>query len=174
MVNKEIGSDVTVLGVLQSIRASAADVLRAVGLDGVLPVDPEEIAKRLGVGVWSLTCDEIQGVIGGNKSFEGVSLNHDGRYWIAIGQNWPNNAKRFTLAHELGHIVLHSNRFPCLHTCGVTTGAVESEANNFAAEMLMPTAEIIKRASLPLALVAGAFGVSPQAAQIRLRNVFRR
>jgi Zn-dependent peptidase ImmA (M78 family) len=37
---------------------------------------------------------------------------------------------RFTFAHELGHIVLHQNTFP--------TEDIEEEANQFAAELLLP------------------------------------
>ena len=42
-------------------------------------------------------------------------------------------AERWTLAHEIGHIVMHS--FP-------TGDNLEEEANTFASEFLMPAAEI--------------------------------
>jgi Zn-dependent peptidase ImmA (M78 family) len=41
----------------------------------------------------------------------------------------PVDRKRWTLAHELGHLVLHSE---------FVTGDVEAEADEFAAEFLMP------------------------------------
>jgi Zn-dependent peptidase ImmA (M78 family)/DNA-binding XRE family transcriptional regulator len=45
----------------------------------------------------------------------------------------PVDRKRLTLAHELGHLVLHS---------GAPTDDMENQANAFAAEFLMPTAAI--------------------------------
>ncbi|MEM7807541.1 MAG: XRE family transcriptional regulator [Planctomycetota bacterium] len=41
----------------------------------------------------------------------------------------PGERHRFNLAHELGHVVMHAN---------VSTGDAEQEANEFAAEFLMP------------------------------------
>jgi Zn-dependent peptidase ImmA (M78 family)/DNA-binding XRE family transcriptional regulator len=45
----------------------------------------------------------------------------------------PPDRKRLTKAHELGHLVLHSS---------IATEDMESEANRFAAELLMPIDEI--------------------------------
>ncbi|GAA2144974.1 helix-turn-helix domain-containing protein [Glycomyces algeriensis] len=53
---------------------------------------------------------------------------------ILINSRIPTCRKRLTLAHELGHLCLHSE---------FVTQDMESEANSFAAEFLMP-AEIIK------------------------------
>lgn len=52
---------------------------------------------------------------------------------IFINTFFPGDRMRFTLCHELGHIVMHS-RFP--------TQNAEDEANRFASEMLMPAKEI--------------------------------
>ncbi|AWG57923.1 helix-turn-helix domain-containing protein [Mycobacteroides abscessus] len=52
---------------------------------------------------------------------------------ILLNANAPADRKRLTLAHELGHLVLHSNG---------PTEDVETEANAFAAEFLMPANEI--------------------------------
>lgn len=53
---------------------------------------------------------------------------------ILINENAPTDRVRLTLAHELGHLVLHS---------GQLGDDVEAEANDFAAEFLMP-AEYIR------------------------------
>lgn len=53
---------------------------------------------------------------------------------ILMNRSSPTDRKRLTLAHELGHL--------CLHSVEVTTD-MESEANRFAAEFLMP-AEMIR------------------------------
>ncbi len=51
---------------------------------------------------------------------------------IFLSNSLPADRQRFTLAHELGHIVLH--RFP--------TPSMEVEANQFASAFLMPAADI--------------------------------
>jgi Zn-dependent peptidase ImmA (M78 family) len=53
---------------------------------------------------------------------------------IFINMRQPKDRLRFSLLHELGHIVLH--RLP--------NPRMEEEANRFAAEFLMPTADISK------------------------------
>lgn len=51
---------------------------------------------------------------------------------VFVNQNQPVDRYRFTLAHELGHLVMH--RSPS-HT-------MEEEANTFASELLMPASDI--------------------------------
>ena len=53
---------------------------------------------------------------------------------ILINATSPTDRKRLTIAHELGHLVLHSVD---------VTEELEIEANWFAAEFLMP-AEVIR------------------------------
>jgi len=52
---------------------------------------------------------------------------------IVLNRDRPVDRKRFSLAHEYGHVVLHA--FPY--------DAMEKEANEFAAELLMPRAGIL-------------------------------
>ena len=81
---------------------------------------------------------EKAGVIVGLSSFNGasvsgVSFRVAGRPpIILLNKNHPADRMRFTLAHELGHLVMH--RFP--------TDNMEDEANKFASALLMPEAEI--------------------------------
>ncbi len=42
----------------------------------------------------------------GGKKFDGLSAKSGDRHVIAIGEDWPGDRQRFTLAHELGHLVL--------------------------------------------------------------------
>ena len=49
-----------------------------------------------------------------------------------LNRNHPADRMRFTLAHELGHIVMH--RFPTIN--------MEREADEFAACLLVPTNDI--------------------------------
>ncbi|ORB34424.1 helix-turn-helix domain-containing protein [Mycobacterium persicum] len=77
---------------------------------------------------------------------------------MLINANAPADRKRLTKAHELGHLVLHSN---------VATDDMESEANRFAAELLMPLDEIraeLRKVDLgSLVALKREWGVSMQA-----------
>lgn len=74
-----------------------------------------------------------------NEKFDGISFFSDLGYpLIVINKNLPNDRKRFTLAHEFGHIILHNeSNFPVSEFRDK-----EKEANEFASEFLMPELEI--------------------------------
>jgi Zn-dependent peptidase ImmA (M78 family) len=77
---------------------------------------------------------ERAGVIVGTSAFGGASVS--GATFrvpiVLLNELYPADRMRFTLAHELGHLVMH--RFP--------TPDMESEANQFASAILMPENEI--------------------------------
>lgn len=74
-----------------------------------------------------------------NEKFDGVSfITEKGYPVIIINKNFTNDRKRFTIAHELGHIILHNEyNFPVS-----SYRNKEKEANDFASEFLMPENEI--------------------------------
>lgn len=80
--------------------------------------------------------------------FDGVSFTTDNGYKVVVvNKHMSNDRKRFTLAHELGHIIMHSSEdflFPDYRN-------KEDEANLFASEFLMP-AEAIKNSLRDLRL----------------------
>ncbi len=62
-------------------------------------------------------------------------MTDGGYYVIIINKNFSNDHKRFTLAHELGHLIMHtSNEFLISEYRDK-----EDEANRFASEFLMPS-----------------------------------
>ncbi|MGF2944729.1 helix-turn-helix domain-containing protein [Mycobacterium sp. Lab-001] len=67
------------------------------------------------------------------QRIDGLSQWVDDHPVILINANAAPDRKRLTKAHELGHLVLHSNG---------PTEQMEDEANRFAAELLMPADEI--------------------------------
>ncbi|OIN80243.1 XRE family transcriptional regulator [Mycobacterium malmoense] len=69
----------------------------------------------------------------GTQRIDGLSQWVDDHPVILINANSAPDRRRLTKAHELGHLVLHSN---------VPTEGMEDEANRFAAEFLMPADEI--------------------------------
>lgn len=88
-------------------------------------------------GVFIYECDYK------NSEFDGVSfITECGYNIIVINSNLPNDRKRFTLAHELGHIIMHLSPDFIIPEYRDK----EDEANRFASELLMP--EFIIRFSL--------------------------
>lgn len=113
---------------------------------------------------------------------------------IGVNSRHHANRRRFTLAHELGHFVLHrealagqihvDRRFRVLmrdENSASGTDGREIEANQFAAELLMPRAFVLaelgrRKAPLldenaPLRAIARKFQVSEQALQFRMLNL---
>ncbi len=81
-----------------------------------------------------------------------------------------NGRHRFTVAHELGHLVLHSKQPLQRNTSSVLPKAYcrsEPQANQFAAELLMPRRFFTQMDTE--AVVVGRHGVSGEAANLRLR-----
>ena len=69
----------------------------------------------------------------GTRLFAGASmLTEKPNYVVVINSTMPGDRWRWTLAHELAHMVMH--RIPTLN--------MEAEAEEFAAEFLMPSREI--------------------------------
>src|SRR5205807_8592593 len=110
---------------------------------------------------------------------------------IGVNSFHAPTRQRFTIAHELGHLLLHETRSMIVDThvyrrdevSSMGTQKEEREANAFAAELLMP-ADFVERAcdeiagALPTITVnqlvgnlASRFQVSQQAMEIRLGNL---
>lgn len=84
-----------------------------------------DVVERAGVLVFM--CDYPEGQV------DGVTMRVDGLPpCVFLNSNQSADRMRFSLAHELGHIVLH--KVPSLE--------MEDEANKFAAELLLPANEI--------------------------------
>ncbi len=86
---------------------------------------------------------------------------------------------RFTLAHEIGHFVLHSKlgRTPLLafrtFSSSEAPSIVEQEADAFALALLMPTdlvLEAIKVHGKDVSILSAEFGVTPAIAELRLSS----
>jgi Zn-dependent peptidase ImmA (M78 family) len=162
----------------------AQQLLARLGIQ-TIPTPVEKIAKSLGAQIrFSALDDELSGMIyiKANIPIIGVnSLHHP-------------NRQRFTIAHELGHLELHremitsavhvDKSFPVLMRdpkSATGTDEVEIQANQFAAELLMP--RILLDQALagkpfdidddkPLEELAKKFRVSKQALEYRIQSQF--
>ena len=120
-----------------------ASVLRVKHGVTAIPVDVERLAKLEGVEVDRVDFgDEISGVL----------VKHGDQATIGVNARHALSRQRFTIAHELGHYLLHSSRELFVDKNYVvhfrdqnsSTGSdpIEVEANQFAAELTMPAAKV--------------------------------
>lgn len=118
--------------------------------DGVIPVDPVAIARKLGIP----TVDHAlpQDISGALVKTETMSYP-----MILVEKSEPDVRKRFTIAHELGHYIYNTMILALYNykkiDCRSTRPEVMREkeevfANNFAASLLMPES-YLKELNLP-------------------------
>lgn len=149
-----------------------------------VPIPVERIAIALGalVRYWEFE-EELSGMvyIKGSKPVIGINSRHH------------RNRQRFTVAHEIAHLILHRDtigdvvhvdrKFNVLmRNADSATGTqrMEMEANSFAAELLMPTdllVPMLKKRGFdiddegPLKDLSRKFQVSKQALEYRILNL---
>ncbi len=108
-----------------------------------------------------------------------LSGNKDEGYCVSYDKNQLSERQQFSIAHELGHLLLHkikneSSKKAYYRKIG-NNSRLEWEANEFAAALLMPREEFINVCmnnadafgNVDLNVVANNFGVSKQAARVR-------
>lgn len=150
---------------VEELERSAGEVLDGVPdwlWDGEsLPIPVEDIADS----VFGLRVREVEDMasapgapeVEAGQTISGLLLAARGEIWVnaAEAREWPPR-KRFTIAHELGHYLLHRSgqqALFCRHGA-VEEGAsrprlpvAEVEANAFAAALLMPAPLVRERRS---------------------------
>lgn len=150
-----------------------------------LPVPLDEIAKAAGiVKIRHQPLESLEGGLVANaEKTEGAILINS--------RSLPLQRQRFTLGHELGHFMLpkHNHRMGCLsrdlHMSSSNSGLtdsqqVEVEANQFAAELLMPRQYFTTHSDCPqtpdckaIAYLAERFDVSFKACVYRYQDLCR-
>lgn len=163
----------------------ALALLRAAGINEA-PVPVDTLASHCGA---RLSFEPLQGDVSG-MLFRGVA-----EPVIGVNSFHSNTRQRFTVAHELGHLLLHEGR-PMIvdhvvrvrlnlrdEISSLATDKQEIEANRFAAELLMPRDWIIGEVEAALENehdldeetlireLAESFEVSTQAMEYRLVNL---
>jgi Zn-dependent peptidase ImmA (M78 family) len=144
------------------------------------PVDPYDLARRLGVTVVPRELDD---------DVSGMLMRRGGNCVIGVNQAHPGKRRRFTVAHELAHFRLHRGRPLILDTdtrvnyrntvSSMATDREEIEANRFAAALLAP--ETLVREAVHqtrfrtvgelVSALAGVFQLSEIAMTYRLMNL---
>lgn len=136
-------------------------------------MDVVAIAKELGANVWSMRMPpNISG-----KIFRDPLNGGPSGFSIAVNQADHLNRKRFTIAHEIAHFILHRDRLEngdliddAMYRSGLSTRE-EVAANNLAAQILMPMEliqKLINQGTKDVPSLAEKFQVSQAAMKIRL------
>ncbi|WP_040620660.1 ImmA/IrrE family metallo-endopeptidase [Rhodovulum sp. PH10] len=149
-----------------------------------LPIPVEKVAKGLGAQVRFSPLDE---------ELSGMIFIKDGVPIIGVNALHHPNRQRFTISHEIGHLVLHKDMitaevhvdkgFPILMRDAISatgTQQLEIAANRFASALLMPMS-FLKQAlagksididdEKSLEALAKKFRVSRQALEYRMRKL---
>lgn len=143
-------------------------------------VDPHAVAEAHGAEVVEIRED---------SNTSGMVIRQGGRTIIGVNKHHPENRQRFTVAHELGHMLMHADQPLIVDDNGLSligrraegeSTVREVEANAFAAALLMPAEwveqvigeqEIAVDADEKVFALAKKFGVSQQAMMFRLINL---
>ena len=158
---------------------AANRILTAVGIKAP-PVSPVDVAQHLGVPVFEW---------GFSPEVSGIFVIEDGTAAIGVNQSHPHVRQRFTIAHELGHLVFHGDEdlFVDFTEMEIAALAYENEeqrgkqrrleikANQFASDLLMPLKwvgeDFGKYGVDNLISFATRYEVSEQALWFRLINI---
>jgi len=108
--------------------AIAFDVRRIMNIPLGPVVDIVSKFERNGIVVvfWDIDIDKFDGL---------TTLTSKDTPVICINKKMPNDRKRFSLAHELGHLIMHLRN---LNSFSKDEDELEQEADRFASEFLMP------------------------------------
>jgi Zn-dependent peptidase ImmA (M78 family) len=168
--------------VRQRIRSAAARLLSENGVKKP-PVPVEDLAPALGA---EIRYSPFEGDV------SGMLFRHDGQAIIGVNSLHHPNRQRFTIAHEIAHLVLHKGMEVHVDRTyrinlrdDISSQAVDREeidANSFAAELLMPEPWLIEdlkgqdidcegEDDDDLRGLARKYGVSLKALTLRLTNL---
>ncbi len=119
---------------------AAMKLMKAHGLSDLSEIPIELIAAGLGATVIEKPVQNADGRIVFGKKKAIITINSNIEY---LGK------RRFTLAHEIGHLTMHRDQFLMHNDTDATLeyfkkGNQETEANEFASELLMPEGLFIK------------------------------
>jgi len=106
-----------------------------------------------------------------NGKFDGLAAKVNGSPVIVIGSEWPGDRQRFTLAHELAHLVLADRLEEHLDE--------ELAANRFAGAFLVPASEVLRELGyhrkrlepVELRVLKSSYGLSMQGWLYRARDL---
>lgn len=127
------------------------------------PVNLGVICRWLGIEVYAQPC----------RAFGALFLLREGKGVLLVNSSLSQGRARFSIAHELGHLLLRHN--PLGRIGEPRDPDQERQADRFASELLMPESLLREDCEkLPFEVLCRRYRVSHQAMRIRLESVVRR
>lgn len=137
-----------------------------------VPVNILAVAEFLGLEVVEEPMDD---------DLSGYLEERSGTWVVGVNSLHHRNRKRFTIAHEIAHFVLHSSEKNSFHDQTFArrngsegTNTMEREADRFAADLLMPESDVRRLIASGVTTLSGLaehFGVSALAMKYRVLNL---
>lgn len=131
------------------------------------------IYDRMGTGDVRELVARLGGTVAYGDTRESLHVDRPGSFTIFLPHVTSSRRDRFTIAHELGHYFLHylhaRRESPATFGRGLRD-TLETQANVFAASLLMPThrfTQAFHRCGGDVFRLARTFDVSPQAVEVR-------
>ncbi len=127
--------------------------------------DPETLANELGIVIKRFPFRDRT---------KGFFMKEFGKPYIVINSNLPTDIQKLVIAHEVGHARLHSNNL-AMNTHKYTLfphERVETEANKFAAELLINENDIDKHylKEMTISQLACYYGVPVQLIELKFHK----
>jgi Zn-dependent peptidase ImmA (M78 family) len=137
-------------------------LVTAAGVSGEFPVPVEKIVEHLGFACYFFEPDDRTMHISG-------AVDHAEKK-VYINKEESLQRQLFTVAHELGHIVLHGSNEDYVDYRDYSSNPKETEANSFAGMLLMPESifrYVWKEKQGDVMALSRFFGVSASAIGVR-------
>ena len=146
----------TEISAVRSLLAATLPLMKAP------PVNLGAICTYLNIEVYGQPC----------HSFGAMYVKNGEQGIVLVNTSMPITRARFSIAHELGHIILGHTPIP--HITAPHSVRQEREADRFASELLMPSELILNAAQqLSFSDMKKRYRVSKQALEIRLKQLMR-
>ncbi len=137
----------------------------------MVPLDVEGIAKALDIDVKKQSLEnELSGIL--------RKVPESDNWELLINKKHHPNRQRYTIAHEIGHYLLHRHlqvEFQDrIFFRGAERSKEELQANSFASEVLIPESDfrqMVSEGKNKVDELAKTFGVSTLALRIRAKNL---
>lgn len=156
----------------QDAKNAALEILESQGIFEP-PVNPAEIARNIGIDVYFVTFSNPEMA----KNISGFYDSEDDS--IYVNEQEFSLRQTFTIAHELGHRILHkdwasSNDYKVLlRKGGSSNDPIEKEANTFAAHLLVPRNMLNRYYKIAdVETLSQLFAVSVQTIKYRLNSEY--
>ena len=180
-IAKEKDGDTIMCTALERIRGKTPkEILEKYDLNKSIPVDIEKLLRSLNISAISKDFSYIESSIKIEQgTILGMLISSGDNAAIFYRSSDTYNRKRFTIAHELAHAIIHNDNSPHIefrmNEDEIENNPIEKEANILAGEFLIPfnlLKEIYFKLPIPSSVtLATIFKVSVNVMEARLNHL---